>query len=389
MKNYFLLGLFLMLTTLTFSREIQREGIVVNFEKSVSRFNLEMEKEDDPGKYFSVFSESDIRTTGLYIKIDADIFQPGSDIRFSSDLKIKDNVAAYHYSRKNIRFLEGFEIIPLGTSGKWGLRITIKMENIDDEAHFLGAGYIIDTYLGEKGVHHFFLPGRISIDKESKYEAANIPAYWVSCQSLWPNPPGLMYIMRGRGVSTPSKLVFANWKRLKEFSLWNYDILPDGDFNALPYSVNDSAAGIMYGPYHVEAGKSKTIAFLMHNVYLDLYDIDYTVATPTPIKENPDEVAKHIEEEVSKTPAAASPMPTFYSSIDQEFYDSLPENKEALAKLIKKDYTLLLKVMARLNDIDEGRIQPQKGEREILEKLVRQISARLNAYKRKGALNEQ
>jgi hypothetical protein len=141
-----------------------------------------------------------------------------------------------------------------------GIRIDVTVRNVSARQRTVGVRYILDTYLGEKGGTHFATPNLSSVERETAFLKGNVEGHWVSRDQA--AGVGLRVVTSGTGITTPDKLVFANWKRLSE-SPWDYQVVPSRNFNLLPYSINDSAVAQYYGPRQLDPGSSMTITLVL------------------------------------------------------------------------------------------------------------------------------
>ena len=60
-------------------------------------------------------------------------------------------------------------------------------------------------------------------------------------------------------MTKPNEVVLANWKRLNDSS-WNYTVNTQRTFSSPPYSINDSAALLVYNPRIIPANQSDEIS---------------------------------------------------------------------------------------------------------------------------------
>jgi len=139
-----------------------------------------------------------------------------------------------------------------------GVRLNLAVVNVSAVPVKLGVRWVVDTYLGEKK-EHFKLSTGEAIASETKLEGS-YPDWWAS-RSATNDQLGLL-VMVGKGVTPPSRVFFANWKRLDD-SVSDYGYKQGRDFNLLPYSFNDSAVAQVYDPQDLPPGGSRVVTVLL------------------------------------------------------------------------------------------------------------------------------
>ncbi len=124
-----------------------------------------------------------------------------------------------------------------------GVLITYVVKNRGERVIKAGLRVVFDTWLGEKERYHFSLSDGKKLEYESKFEGEKVPSAWLS-QDSEENPiVCLQGVMRGKMVTAPSKVVFANYRSLRQ-NLLDYPLLRQKRFDNLPYSRNDSAVAL-------------------------------------------------------------------------------------------------------------------------------------------------
>ncbi len=139
-----------------------------------------------------------------------------------------------------------------------GIQQTVTIRNRSEEAKNIGVRFLLDTTLGETQPAHFLLDGEEEVTREQEVTSGS---HWIS-PSAEGFELGLFYAMQGQGISRVSRVVFGNWKRLIESS-WDYPVRESRTFSLLPYSINDSAAAMYYGPQSVAPGDSFQAVMVM------------------------------------------------------------------------------------------------------------------------------
>ncbi len=145
------------------------------------------------------------------------------------------------------------------------VRVVMRLHNRSEHSRELGVRLLLDTHLGEdapREVGHFRLHRATPVRFEHElHPERDSVRYWFSRSPEQPELT-LQQSLLGEGVTTPDRVVFANWKRLYESS-WDYRVLPARRFSAPPYSLNDSAVAVYYDPIVVEAGETREIAIVL------------------------------------------------------------------------------------------------------------------------------
>ncbi len=142
-----------------------------------------------------------------------------------------------------------------------GVLITYTVENRYGYAADVGLEALFDTYLGEKGLKHFELPGGLSVEYEAVFEKEALPEYWFSVDGE-NGSPCLMGVLKSGLVTLPDKLIFANYRALVD-ARFGYRVRRKKRFDLLPYSKNDSAVALVFGPVSIESGESLAFTMLL------------------------------------------------------------------------------------------------------------------------------
>ena len=70
-----------------------------------------------------------------------------------------------------------------------------------------------------------------------------------------PQTPTLFFQLRGENITTPSRVVFANWSRLNQ-AAWQYRTITGRDLNFPPYSEIDAGVALYYDPVVIQPQRS-------------------------------------------------------------------------------------------------------------------------------------
>ncbi|MCK4491046.1 MAG: hypothetical protein KAU03_00375, partial [Candidatus Altiarchaeales archaeon] len=140
-----------------------------------------------------------------------------------------------------------------------GTRIHIKLTNEDTEAVNAGVRIQLDTMLGGNDGAPVYVPGDGLISTETEYSGNYLNFdYWKAYNRK--DQPSIIStgILYGQGLSYPSKLVIANWKK-SMYSSWDYKV---DTANSILW---DSAVLLYYKPVTIDALGSVTFTTIYKN----------------------------------------------------------------------------------------------------------------------------
>lgn len=143
-----------------------------------------------------------------------------------------------------------------------GIFINYKIKNKSDYPQEVGLRILFDTRLGERGVYHFELPGDVKLRYETEFVEDNLPDSWLS-RDFVKNPEFcLRGVLKEDVVTLPDKVVFANYKSLRE-NLFYYRVRKKRKFDNLPYSKHDSAVAIYFNPGELGPGEEREYSTIL------------------------------------------------------------------------------------------------------------------------------
>jgi hypothetical protein len=210
-------------------------------------------------RYIPLFFSQDPETSGVAILEDNRFHRLGESGGFTLETVETRDGGRFIWESSTLEIIEDFSFVASrGSRLANGVQLTITVFNRSEEAKNIGVRVLIDTTLGESQPSHFLLNGNEEIAREEAISSAN---FWVSPSASNPGL-GLHYSLAGDGVTRPDRVVFANWKRLIESS-WEYPVRENRTFSLLPYSINDSAAAMYYGPRRVAPGERFTVVTVL------------------------------------------------------------------------------------------------------------------------------
>ena len=231
-----------------------RVKLVLN--ETTGRFSLYFMMDIAREEYVSFFSEKDPRTSFLAVSVDDRSYKMGEAASFKTRIGGTAAAPALIFESAALVVKEDFSFIrTAGSSLANGVRITVTVTNRGGASARVGIRMLFDTILGEGSSAHFSTVARM-IESEAVIEPGSAETYWISggsALSIMGSVP-----LAGR----PDMVHFANWKRLNE-AAWKVPFSPGRNFNALPFSIGDSAVGYYFDPAELDPGQSRTVSILL------------------------------------------------------------------------------------------------------------------------------
>ena len=247
-----------------FGLDIEEGRIKLVLHKGIGRFSLYYLTDAAGRKYVPFLLDQDPRTSVLSVIVGNKIHRMGEAGTFTEELEQTDTGAKFVWKSGSVDIEENFSFLTSKNSSLAdGVQINVKGTNNSKRDIAIGFRFIFDTYLGEESGAHFKTESLANLDRELTFYESNMVEYWVSSRAE--TDVGLKINTKGNGISTPSSLVFANWKRLNEAS-WEYETSSTRNFNLLPYSINDSAVSHYYPIENVSPGGTVEVTLILSNV---------------------------------------------------------------------------------------------------------------------------
>ena len=260
-----------------FCLDIERGNIKLVLHQGTGRFTIS--HRSGAGGYKALLLEQDPRTSVLSVLVGSKVYRVGETSFFTELIERTDQGAKFTWSSALVDIIEEFVFISSENSSSIdGVQINLSAANKTDRELFVGFRYLLDTYLGEESRTHFVSSSHDKIDKELTIFGTDGVTYWSSPSVS--DSVGLKVIINGAGITPPSSVVFANWKRLNE-ATWEYQTSSSRNFNLLPYSINDSAVCQYYDAKSIGPGLSRTVTLVMGSIALSDYKIVTLTSTPT------------------------------------------------------------------------------------------------------------
>jgi hypothetical protein len=248
---------FLLIVSSVGAAEFVEGRIRLVLNENTGRFSLYYMADIAREEYVPFFVDRDPRTSFLAIQVNDRNYRLGDSSAFKTSLGGSGTNPFLVFESPALRITEDFSFVK--TSGSYltnGVKITITITNKGRQQIQAGLRFLIDTNLGEDGIH--FSTDKREIRSEALINPASEDAFWISGNSSL----SLMGSVSGEGITMPDLVHFANWKRLNDVS-WKTPFYQGRNFNLLPYSIGDSAVCYYYEPLAVNAGEARIITLVL------------------------------------------------------------------------------------------------------------------------------
>jgi hypothetical protein len=228
-------------------------------------------------RYEALLFDQDPRTSFATLSADGKLYRLGDAAELRVTTMRTDSGVSIEYRSASFVVRQSLDFArSAGSALADGLKVGFSIENISEREASIGLRYILDTWLGEKSGLHFASDSRPKIAEESVILPSDADS-WVASQG---EKASFMVQFGGAGIDRPDKVVLANWKRLSD-APWNFDINPQRNFTLVPYSINDSAIALYWGPAALGRGATKSISFMMGTFNAKGYPSDATAKSST------------------------------------------------------------------------------------------------------------
>jgi len=239
--------------------ELQRGKLKLVVNERTGRYVLWGTEDPTKPGWTALFLADDPTTSKWKLLVGDKAFVLGDAPSFTTAVEATATGAKITWTSKNLIAILSLDfVLSAGSALADGLRLDLSVTNVSEASLKVGVRWVIDTSLGEKK-EHFHLATGESVNSESKLEGT-FPDWWAS-RSAADDSFGLL-VMVGKGVTPPSRVVFANWKRLDD-TVGDPVFKKGRDFNLLPYSFNDSAVAQVYDAQDLSPGSSRDVTVLM------------------------------------------------------------------------------------------------------------------------------
>jgi hypothetical protein len=245
------------------SLDISQGRMKVALNEGTGRFSVSYMTDLKSAVFKPLLVANDPRTSVVCIAIGNKVYRLGESMEFRTGAERTDTGGKFVWLSSLLTVEEEFSFTTSqGASVADGIRIDLKIKNVSEQDLNVAVRIIFDTYLGEASYVHFKTDKIAEITRELTISKAERASYWASPLVGDPDEFGLICPLTADGVTSPDRVVFANWKRLTDAS-WGYETVATRNFNLMPYSVNDSAVSHYYDSRAVAKGSEWTITTIL------------------------------------------------------------------------------------------------------------------------------
>jgi hypothetical protein len=217
--------------------------------------------EGDKRRHLLFFDQPPASYTLIYLDDDLFIFG-GEKGTFSKRPVVVGNYIETVWVNDLIRVTQVVQFVQReGTGFEDGIILRYEIENRMASNVEVGIRILLDTYLGEKTPFHFLFADGTQLEYETEFDDLYIPPAWESREEN-SEGPCLRGVLDGRLVTLPRKVVFANYRSLLEQPVL-YRVMKNRRFHNLPYSRNDSAVALYFGPEILEPGDTAEFSTIL------------------------------------------------------------------------------------------------------------------------------
>jgi len=258
-NRYILFLLALVAVSGAFGTEIQRGKLKVVINDRTGRYTVFGAEDVAKPTWTALFAAEDPTTSKWKVQVGDKTYVLGDDAAFTTAVESTTTGARIVWTSKALVATCSLDfVLSSGSAVADGLRLSLSLVNVSESSQKVAIRWLLDTSLGEKK-DHFRLATGESISSESKLESP-LPDWWLSTAS---NDDALgLVVMMGKGATPPSRVYFANWKRLND-APWEPTYKAGRDFNQMPYSFNDSAVVHVYDAQDVASGGTREITVML------------------------------------------------------------------------------------------------------------------------------
>lgn len=235
--------------------EVQRGKLKLTVNDKSGRFTLMGAEDSAKPVWMPLFLAGDATTSKWKLQVNDKVVTLGDDPGFTTAVEPTSGGAKVTWTSKTVSATLTFDfLLSVGAQAADGLRLTLNVVNLSESNLKVGVRWVLDTNLGEKK-EHFRLATGEAVSAESRLEGS-YPDFYTS--RLPADDSFGLLVMVGKAVTPPSRVVFANWKRLDD-SPWDYAFKAGRDFNLLPYSFNDSAVAEFFDSADLAPGSTREV----------------------------------------------------------------------------------------------------------------------------------
>ncbi len=338
--------LFLFLFThLLLGLEVTRGKVRINIDEQKGTVIISVTESLENPRWIPLTWTRDASTTFFSLRFNGQVLNllPGNQFLLSVSEELNGVRMNYRGVRADVSVLYEF-LTTKYSSISDGLRISVEITNKTANEARVDLRYLIDTYLGEPDNH--FLIDNVVYNREHRIVGRTAQT-WVSSRKENPPRVGLMFWL-GDGVTTPTRTLFSNWKRIKD-SGWDFIYSENREFNMSPYSFNDSAVAVYYEGLTIQAESRQTVIIAMANAS-----------------------AKDL---IGAKVGSESPLADSYESTV-----IAPEQSNNLLQLLRRDKEVLLDLLRKLNIKMNNPDSVTTEEIEAMNAILRELENRKSLF---------
>ena len=223
----------------------------LNFDETESFWEFEY---NHKGKVRSLVENRDPSTSYAVVSVDGRNYSLKKNAFFNQHIENYPGLIVVHWSNRTLHIVQSIQV----DNSIKGFKVTYSVRNLSKNYISVGLKQVIDTFNNTDDAD-FIINGNNPINTENSWSDGNVPPYWET------NPSGeddFRTSFTPFGDRKPDQLIFSNWKRLND-SNWDFKVREGRDFSLLPYSINDSAAGIFYSPVSIPPGTEIAMSYAL------------------------------------------------------------------------------------------------------------------------------
>ncbi len=369
MRRCFLTILLILIPAFASAATVENQYLLVDVDDETGRIFLssvegDLNVQGDEKLYLLFYDRPPSSYTVIYVNDDAMIFGSTRGHFQKRPMAIGKSISAI-WENNIVRVTLDVEFIQrIDTEREDGALITYRVKNLTDIPQDIGIRILFDTYFGEKRKYHFSIPGTGPVEFELELEREELPSLWVSTDTENPTHC-LRGVIQGDVVTSPDKIIFANYKSLRE-NLFLYRVRGRNSFDNLPYSRDDSAVALFYEPVELGPGETRNFSTILGLCGDGEYGIKEEIVKDDAITES--------EEYVPKKPVEAESPSEPLEEIDLELIQEELEKIKTIRGSLSEINILIEKINQFLESEDrkignEELIQLQSTLSELEDKL--------------------
>ncbi|MDR1232045.1 MAG: hypothetical protein LBK61_11690 [Spirochaetaceae bacterium] len=215
-------------------------------------------KRNDKGEYQNFLWDRNAKTSFLAVQIDGRLYKLGESNYFKTAVRGTATTPTLTFESPSLSVAMEFSFIKTPNANETnGIRIDIKLHNWGEKDIDAGIKLVLDTYFGEKKSPQFKTNLRY-IDSETVINRVVNDEWWLAKD----DKGSLMGSIYVEGTYYPDTLHFANWKRLSD-AKWKATYVAGRNFNALPFSINDTAVAYYMEPIKLVRWDQRTMTVML------------------------------------------------------------------------------------------------------------------------------